>query len=113
MPIINDNVVENDEEFTLTILDLSQQCFAALTNRSTNVTIVDDDGMAIAIVCTKLIVIFDVVISVQFSAGRYVARESSRMMVVRIVVSGSSTSAIQATVQLTPVSATGNNIVIF
>jgi len=43
--IINDTVVENEEQFTLNIIQLSQQCNVALTGQtSTNVTIVDDDG---------------------------------------------------------------------
>jgi len=51
------------------------------------------------------------VITVQFSAGQYVASESSRVMMVGVVItSGASSSVIMVTVQpnqLSPVSATG------
>lgn len=56
----------------------------------------------------------DVVITVQFSAAQYVATESSEMMTVGVIITGgSSTSAVMATVELSPISATGNNIVSF
>ena len=51
VPIINDTVVENEEQFTLTIMQLAQQCNVALTGRrSTNITILDDDGKTIIVV---------------------------------------------------------------
>lgn len=44
VPIIDDNVLENEEQFMLT-LQSPQQCNVVLTSQqSTNVTIVDNDG---------------------------------------------------------------------
>ena len=57
----------------------------------------------------------DVVITVQFSQGQYVASESSRVMIVGVMITGgSSSNVVMATVQpsqLSPVSATGNSFV--
>ena len=59
----------------------------------------------------------DVVITVQFSQGQYVASESSRVMIVGVMITGgSSSNVVMATVQpsqLSPVSATGNSFVYF
>ena len=58
-----------------------------------------------------------IVITVQFSAGQYTAMESSRMMIVGVMITGgSSSNVVRATVQpsqLSPVSATGNDIIKF
>ena len=91
------------------------QCNALLTGQtSTNVTIVDNDcknSVLLKFVCMH---VFNVVITVQFSAEQYTATESSRMMIVGVTITGgSSSSVVMATVQpsqLSPVSATGNNI---
>ena len=56
----------------------------------------------------------NVVITVQFAERHYVGTESSRVMMVRVVItSGSFSSAVIATVQpsqLSPVSANGNSL---
>ena len=62
-------------------------------------------------------VLCTVEITVQFSEGQYVATESSRVMMVGVMITGgSSSSVVMATVQpsqLSPVSATGNSLLTY
>lgn len=51
MNITDDSVVENEEQFALSILNLTSQCNVAVAGqRSHNVTIIDNDGNIVIII---------------------------------------------------------------